>query len=73
VAACRWRSCCSCLYRLLLLLLLLLLQGRNNNPQLSLLWMLITQLAYGCMMLARSINSYGTERHLFLQQESMVS
>ncbi|WIA22163.1 hypothetical protein OEZ85_004499 [Tetradesmus obliquus] len=46
-------------------------QGRDNNPQLSLLWMLITQLAYGCMMLARSINSYGTERHLFLQQESM--
>jgi hypothetical protein len=47
-------------------------QGRNNNPQLSLLWMLITQLAFGCMMLARSINSYGTERHLFLQQESQV-
>jgi hypothetical protein len=47
-------------------------QGRNNNPQLSLLWMLITQLAFGCMMLARSINSFGTERHLFLQQESQV-
>ncbi|WIA38572.1 hypothetical protein OEZ86_001885 [Tetradesmus obliquus] len=45
-------------------------QGHLASPGESLLWLLITQLAYGCMALARSTNSYGSERHLFLQQES---
>jgi hypothetical protein len=48
-------------------------QGRNNEPSMSLLWMLITLLAYGCMTLVRSTRCYGHERHLYLQQESPVS
>jgi hypothetical protein len=57
---------------LLPLLLLLLPQGHLASPGESVLWLLITQLAYGCMALARSTNSYGSERHLFLQQECQV-
>jgi hypothetical protein len=54
------------------LLPLLLPQGHLASPGESVLWLLITQLAYGCMALARSTNSYGSERHLFLQQECQV-
>jgi hypothetical protein len=48
-------------------------QGRNIQPGSSLTWMLITLLAYGCITLVRSTRSYGSERHIYLQQESPVS
>lgn len=48
-------------------------QGRNISPGSSLTWMLITLLAYGCISLVRSTRSYGSERHIYLQQESPVS
>jgi hypothetical protein len=48
-------------------------QGRNIQPGSSLTWMLITLLAYGCITLVRSTRTYGSERHIYLQQESPVS
>lgn len=48
-------------------------QGRNIVPGGSLMWMLITLLAYGSITLVRSTRSYGSERHIYLQQESPVS
>jgi ABC-type phosphate/phosphonate transport system ATPase subunit len=45
-------------------------QGRTQDPGVALLWMLITLLAYGCMMLTRSTLSYGYERHIYLQLEN---
>lgn len=45
-------------------------QGRTTNAGDSVLWMLITLLAYGCMSVARSSVLYGQERHLYLQLES---
>lgn len=48
-------------------------QGRNALPGNSLTWMLIKLLAYGCITLVSSTHSYGSERHIFLQQESPVS
>jgi hypothetical protein len=47
-------------------------QGRDIQPGRSLMWMLITLLAYGCITLVRSTRSYGSERHLYLQLESPV-
>lgn len=47
-------------------------QGRQIYPGSSLMWMVITLLAYGCIQLMRSIRSYGSERHIYLQQESPV-
>jgi hypothetical protein len=47
-------------------------QGRTTNAGDSVLWMLITLLAYGCMSVARSTVLYGQERHLYLQLESQV-
>jgi len=48
-------------------------QGRQIYPGSSLMWMVITLLAYGCITLVRSTRSYGSERHIYLQQESPVS
>lgn len=48
-------------------------QGRTADPGGSLLWMLITLLAFGCMMLTRSTISYGLERHIYLQLENQVN
>jgi hypothetical protein len=47
-------------------------QGRTTTAGDSVLWMLITLLAYGCMSVARSTVLYGQERHLYLQLESQV-
>jgi hypothetical protein len=47
-------------------------QGRDIQPGQSLMWMLITLLAYGSITLVRSTRSYGSERHLYLQLESPV-
>jgi hypothetical protein len=48
-------------------------QGRDIQPGSSLMWMVITLLAYGSITLVRSTSSYGSERHIYLQQESPVS
>jgi hypothetical protein len=48
-------------------------QGRVIQPGSSLMWLLITLLAYGAITLVRSTRSYGSERHIYLQQESPVS
>jgi hypothetical protein len=56
-----------------LAILLGITQGRNVLPGNSLTWMLIKLLAYGCITMVRSTRSYGSERHIYLQQESPVS
>lgn len=48
-------------------------QGRNNDPTMSLLWLLIGLLAYGSVTLIGATRSYGRERHIFLQLDSPVS
>jgi hypothetical protein len=48
-------------------------QGQNSAPDMLIMWLVITLLAYGCMSLARSISMYGDERTLYLQLESRVS
>ncbi|KAF8061902.1 ABCG21 [Scenedesmus sp. PABB004] len=45
-------------------------QGHIDNAGESVLWGLITLLAFGTMALARSTHSLGDERHLFLQSEA---
>eukprot|EP00775_Hariotina_reticulata_P007451 gene7451-7661_t len=44
-------------------------QGRDQDPAQAQLWLLITLLAYGTLMLARSTHTFGRERHIYLQLE----
>jgi hypothetical protein len=48
-------------------------QQSGGTPQGSLLWLVITVMAFGCLALMRSLRSFGGERVIFLQRESRVS
>jgi hypothetical protein len=57
----------------LLALILGAAQGGSQRPQSSLVWMIITMMAFGCLTLVRSLRSFGPERIIFLQREHRVS
>jgi hypothetical protein len=57
----------------LLALVLGAAQGGSQRPQSSLVWMIITMMAFGCLTLVRALRSFGPERIIFLQREHRVS